>query len=229
MIVSPQPKAQMRWQAAFTTNLVPKIISFLLVVVLWGFIGGQPRAEIWLTIPLEYRNMPPTMEIMGEMVNRVEVGIRGPRTLMSSIAPDQLRAHVDLSQALLGLNYVRLGPENIRAPLGTEITKITPLTVRIRLEEVTTRSFPVKSHFIGKLPRELRLKTVGLAPSFIVLQGPVGILKKVREVLTEPVDLSEIKESTKISVGVEIGSSQLRLAPDQPSQVMIDIKVERVR
>ncbi len=173
--------------------------------------------------------MPPNMEIVGEMVNRVEVGIRGPRTLMSSTGPDQLRAHVDLSQALLGLNYVRLVPDNIRAPLGAEITKITPSTVRIRLEEVKTRSLPVKSHFVGKLPRELRLKTVWVEPPFIVLQGPVGILKKVREIFTEPIDLAEIKESTKVSVGVEIGSSQIRLAPDQPSQVAVDIKVERVR
>jgi len=229
MIVNPRQQPQSRWQAAFTTNVAAKIISFTLVLVLWVFIGGQPRAEIWLTIPLEYRNMPATMEIAGEMINRVEVGLRGPRTLISTLAPDQLRANLDLSQATLGLNYVRLTPENIRSPLGIEITRITPSTVRLRLEDVKTRPIPVKVHFLGKLPRNLRLKTVEVKPPFITLQGPAGIVKKTREIFTEPVDLSEIQESTKIVLGVEIASPQLRLGPDEPSQVTVDIKVERVK
>lgn len=227
MIVNPQKPPQANWRAAFTTNLAPKIISFILVLVLWAFIGGQPRAEIWLAVPLEYTNMPVNTEIVGEMTNRVEVGIRGPRTIISTITPDQLRAHLDLSQALTGLNYIRLTPENIRVPLGAEITKIDPSSVRIRLEQVKSRFVPVKAHLIGKLFPPLRLKSVTVVPPSIVLQGPEGALKKVREIFTEPVDLSELKEDTKISLGIEINSLQLRLAVDQPSQVTVDIKVQK--
>jgi hypothetical protein len=226
-IVYPQHKAPKGWKAAFTTNLVPKIISFILVCVLWVFIGGQPKAEIWLTIPLEYRNMPPNMEIVGEMVNRVEVGIRGPKSMISDVSSDQLRAHADLSQATSGLNYIRLAPENVRAPIGMEVTKVSPSSVRIRVEETKSRSVTVKAHLIGKVSRPLRLKTVSIEPPVIVVQGPAGVLRKVREILTEPVDLTEIKENTKLSLGVEINSPQLRLAPDQPSQVMVDIQVEK--
>jgi YbbR domain-containing protein len=167
------------------------------------------------------------MEIVGEMASRVEVGIRGPRTIISTITPGQLRAHVDLSQALTGLNYIRLTPESLRVPLGTEITKIDPSSVRIRLEEVKSRFVPVKVHLIGKLPPLLRLRSVMVAPPSIVLQGPEGQLKKVREIFTEPVDLSELKEDTRISLGIEINSPQLRLAPDQPPQVIVDIKIQK--
>jgi YbbR domain-containing protein len=66
-----------------------------------------------------------------------------------------------------------------------------------------------------------------VVPPSIVLQGPEGTLKKVREIFTEPVDLSELKEDTKISLGIEINSLQLRLAVDQPSQVTVDIKVQK--
>lgn len=215
------------WQSALTSNLLPKVISFISVLVLWGFIVGQQRAVMWLTVPLEYRNIPANMEIAGELVNKVEVGLRGPRGMISGITPEQLRAHVDLSQSLRGLNYIHLTAENIRVPLGTEITKINPNAVRLRLEDVKTRSIQVKVHFIGKLPSSLRLKTVWVEPPFVILQGPESVLGKVREVFTEPVDLSQVKENKKISVGVEINSPLLRLAPNQPSQVSVDIKVER--
>ena len=228
MMTKPQ-QPERRWQTALTRNLAPKIISFTLVLVLWAFIGGQPRAEIWFTIPLEYRKMPANMEIVGEMVSRVEVGFRGPRTIISTITPDQLRAHIDLSQTLTGPNHFRLTQENIRVPLGIEITKIAPSSIQIRLEEVKIRPIPVKAHLIGKLSRDLRLKTVWVEPPFINLQGPAGALKKIREIFTEPIDLSEVKENTKLLVAVDINVPQLRLGPDQPYQVSVDLKVERTR
>ncbi|HSR11947.1 MAG TPA: diadenylate cyclase CdaA, partial [Thermodesulfobacteriota bacterium] len=112
MIAKPHDRPQGAWRAAFTRNLVPKIACFVLVTALWALIGGQPRAEIWVSVPLEYRNVPASMEIVGDMINRVEVGVRGPRTVISGITPDQLRGFLNLSQALPGMNYYRLTPEN---------------------------------------------------------------------------------------------------------------------
>ena len=216
-----------RWPSAFTANLVPKGIAFALVLVLWGFIAGQQRTEMWLPVPLEYRNIPTNMEIAGELVNKVEVGIRGPRGVISGVSQDQVRAHIDLSQGLRGLNYVRITTDNIRIPVGTEVTKINPSSIRIRLEDVKTRSVQVKAQFIGKLPQPLRLETVWVEPHFVVLQGPESRLTKVREVLTEPIDLSSITENTKISVGVDVNFPQIRLAPNQPSHVAVEIKIEK--
>jgi diadenylate cyclase len=216
-----------RWPSALTANLVPKGIAFALVLVLWGFIAGQQRTEMWLTVPLEYRNIPTNMEIAGELVNKVEVGIRGPRGVISGVSQDQVRAHIDLSQGLRGLNYVRITTDNIRIPVGTGVTKINPSSMRIRLEDVKTRSVQVKAQFIGKLPQPLRLETVWVEPHFVVLQGPESRLTKVREVLTEPIDLSSITENTKISVGVDVNFPQIRLAPNQPSHVAVEIKIEK--
>jgi uncharacterized protein (TIGR00159 family) len=216
-----------RWPSAFTANLVPKGIAFALVLVLWGFIAGQQRTEMWLTVPFEYRNIPTNMEIAGELVNKVEVGIRGPRGVISGVSQDQVRAHIDLSQGLRGLNYARITTDNIRIPVGTEVTKINPSSMRIRLEDVKTRSVQVKAQFIGKLPQPLRLETVWVEPHFVVLQGPESRLTKVREVLTEPIDLSSITENTKISVGVDVNFPQIRLAPNQPSHVAVEIKIAK--
>ncbi len=221
-------KGKSRWLSALTTNLIPKSIAFALVLVLWGSIAGQQRTEMLLMVPLEYRNIPANMEMVGEGVNKVEVGIRGPRSVVSSMSQDQIRAHIDLVQGLRGLNSVRLTPANIRFPLGTEITKINPSSVRIRLEEVKTRSIRVRAHFIGKLAKPLRLGDVLIEPPSVVLQGPESLLAKVREVLTEPIDLSTMQENAKISVGIEVVMPQIRLAPNQPAQVAVEVNIEKV-
>jgi YbbR domain-containing protein len=111
--------------------------------------------------------------------------------------------------------------------MGAEITKMNPSSVRISLENVKTRSVQVKARLVGNLPKTLRLITVWVEPPFVVLQGPESVLAKVRELSTEAVDLSSIKENKKISVGLDIESPQVHLGPGQPSQVTVDIRVER--
>lgn len=226
MLFNPE-RGKSRWPSALTSNLIPKIIAFALVVVLWGFIAGQQRTEIWLTVPLEYRNIPGNMEMVGEWANKVEVGIRGPRGVISDVGQDRVRAHIDLFQGSRGLNFIRLTPDNIRIPVGTEITKINPSEVRIRLDEVKMRPVQVKAKFTGKLPKPLQLESVSVEPPTVALQGPESLLAKVREVLTEPIDLSNIGENTRISVGVDVHTPQVRLAPNQPSQIAVEIKIEK--
>jgi uncharacterized protein (TIGR00159 family) len=226
MLVKPE-QAKGRWQAALTSNLIPKIASFVLVFALWLFIAGQHRAELRLTVPLEFRNVPTNMEISGEGANKVEVGIRGSRGMIFGVTPEQVRAFVDLSQAAPGQNYFRLTVDNIRAPLGMEITKISPSSIRLHLDAVKTRSVPIRAKLTGKLSKPLFLKRVEVEPAFVILQGPETILDKMREVFTDPIDLSSISEDRKIPIGLDLDSPQVHLAPGQPSQVAVDLKLER--
>lgn len=215
------------WSSLITTNLAPKIGAAVLSLGLWGFIAGQQKTEMLFTIPLEYRNLPPNVEISGELVNRIEVGLRGPRGVITNVSADKIRAHVDLSQSSRGLNYIRLSTENITIPLGAEITKINPEIIRLRLEEVRTRAIEVKAKLVGKLPKPLRLKSVVIDPPSVILQGPESLLKKVKGVFTEPVDLSQINGDTKILVTIDVDVPQIRLAAEQPAKVSVEIKVEK--
>ncbi|MBI4495710.1 MAG: TIGR00159 family protein [Deltaproteobacteria bacterium] len=224
-LLVPDEPPKGRWQESWTANLVPKTVSLALVLVLWIFIAGQQRGELMLTVPLEYRNIPAQMEISGQWVNKVEVGIRGTPGMISSITAEQIRAYIDLSQASPGQNYFRLNPENVRTPLGTEVTQINPATVRLRLEAVKTHLVPVKVKFRGNLPSPLTLQSVTTEPSSVLLQGPESALAKVREVFTEIVDLSVLKQDEKMAIGLALDFPQLRLAPNQAPQVSVEIKV----
>lgn len=223
-----QKEKKSYWPTLITTNLTPKLISVFLALGLWGFIAGQQRTEMLFTVPLEYRNLPANVEISGELVNKVEIGLRGPRGVITNITQDKVRAHVDLAQSQRGLNYIRLTTDNISVPLGMEITKINPDTIRLRLEEVKTRSVQVKAQLVGKPPKPFRLKSVWVEPPFVILQGPESLLKKVREVLTEPVDLSHIDRDVKVPITIDVNYPQIRLAASQPAQVWVEIRVEKV-
>jgi diadenylate cyclase len=226
-ILIKKESAKGRWQTLWTRNLIPKVVSLILVFTLWSFLAGAQRAEMRLTVPLQYQNIPANMEIAEEVTDKVEVGIRGSRGIILNVTPDQVRAHIDLGHATPGSNSIRLTTNNIRSPLGTEVTKIEPSAVKVKLEMVKTRPFPVKPTFIGKLRKEVNLQRYWVDPPSLLLQGPESTLNKIQEILTEPIDLAPIKGNTKISVGVQINSPQVRLAPNQPSQILVSFEMER--
>ena len=92
--------------------------------------------------------------------------------MIFGVTPEQVRAFVDLSQVVSGQNYFRLTTDNIRTPLGTEITKISPSSIRLTIEAVKTRSVPVKARLAGKLSDSLQLKSVSVEPAYLIIRGP---------------------------------------------------------
>jgi len=96
------------------------------------------------------------------------------------------------------------------------------------LDAVNTLSVPSKAKLTGKLRTPLSLKWVEGEPAFVILQGPESILAKIREVFTDPIDLSLIPEDRRIPIGLDIDSPQVHLATGQPSQVAVDIKLEQI-
>ena len=73
--------------------------------------------------------------------------------MIFGVTADQVRAFVDLSQAVPGQNYFRLTLDNIRRPPEHEITKISPSSVRLNLDAyVKTRSVPIKAKLVENYP-----------------------------------------------------------------------------
>ena len=43
-----------------------KLLSFALAVLLWLLVAGQKEAERSLRVPLEFQNVPPSLEMIGD-------------------------------------------------------------------------------------------------------------------------------------------------------------------
>src|SRR5690349_16475671 len=62
-----------RWQNWFTHNWSLKLLSLVLATMLWMLVATETSSEIGMEVPLEYRNIPPQMEITGDTTNTVQV------------------------------------------------------------------------------------------------------------------------------------------------------------
>src|SRR5215831_11070144 len=80
-----------------THNWLTKLFSLALATMLWIAIAGQANSEIGMNIPLEYRNIPSRLEVVGDATDSVEVRLRGSSTLIREISAKDVTATVDLS------------------------------------------------------------------------------------------------------------------------------------
>ncbi len=65
----------------FLRNLQLKVVSLTLAVLLWIALNGEPKSEIGLKVPLEFRNSPKGVEVLGE-TNAVDIRLSASSSIV---------------------------------------------------------------------------------------------------------------------------------------------------
>jgi hypothetical protein len=117
-----------------THNAWAKGLALALAAVLWIALVGQQSSEIALTVPVEYQQISPTIELRGEIPREVIVRLRGSQLALEALRSRQVRARVSLAQVREGVNYFLLTKNQIDLPAGLEITEIRPALLLIEVQ-----------------------------------------------------------------------------------------------
>jgi hypothetical protein len=91
-------------------NLGLKVLSIALATLVWGLVAGQREAERSLRVPLEYRNIPEQLELLGEPLSLVDVRLRGTSGALGQLRGTDLVAVIDLHSARPGRRLSTCSP-----------------------------------------------------------------------------------------------------------------------
>src|SRR6266571_4771282 len=133
-----------------TYNWYLKLISLGLAAMLWMFVATEASSEIGLEVPLEYRNIPPQLEITGDTTNMVQVRLRGSSNVIRDISPRDVSTTIDLSKMKSGEKIIPLSPQNVQAPFGAEVVRVNPSSVRFDLERTLVKTVPIVPTIAGQ-------------------------------------------------------------------------------
>ena len=76
-----------------------------------------------LTIPIELRNPPQDMAVVGDVASSLEVRVQGQeRALRDITIGKKVVCIADLSMTKVGENTVRISPDDISRPAGVAVT-----------------------------------------------------------------------------------------------------------
>lgn len=126
--------AKRRWSMKFVTrNWRPKLASVVGVSLLLFFLAGHQNAEVGLSIPVVYLNVPKELTIDGRQVQEVYVRVRGSREMLNFLDPQQLQVAIDLEEAHEGSQGYSISDKDIKLPPGVNLAGVNPSMIRLRL------------------------------------------------------------------------------------------------
>jgi YbbR domain-containing protein len=134
---------------------------------------------------------------------------------------------IDLSRARPGTNSFDILPDNFNISKALDITQISPSAVKVDLDYVLEKMVQVKPMVQGKPARGYRVSKITVDPPYVNMQGARSQLVGLKEVLTEEVDISDIKETVEVAVPLQIADLRLKKAVKRMVTVIIVIEEER--
>jgi hypothetical protein len=111
-----------------------KLAALALASALWVFVMTSEKAEVVLAAPVELDAIPVGLEVTGERPDSVDVQLHGLRAVLARVGPEQVRARVSLAGARAGEVLIRLEPDQITAPTGVTVLRVSPSRLRVTLE-----------------------------------------------------------------------------------------------
>ena len=200
-----------------------KVLAVLLASLLWLTVAGEHVVERTLKVPLELRNVPEQLEIVGDPPMTVDVRVRGSSAMLGRMDPGDVVAILDLQGARPGSRLFHLRTDEVKGPYGVEIAQITPSTVPLELEKSGRRRVPVIPAIDGEPAPGFVTGRSTVTPSTVDVLGPESRLKALTSATTEPVSVSGQRASVSDVVTIGVSDGALRLAEAQTATVAVEI------
>lgn len=166
---------------------IAKLTALITAIVLWFVVMNEqnPPADVTYQVPLHIRNVQAD-HFVSQNDEKVDVTVRGPRSVVASAAVDEFYAYLDMAQLATGTHKVKV---HAVVPSSLEIVAITPDKCSVTLDKMVHQNRKVELAYSGLATEGVRVDAVKAEEEEVVLDGPSLLLDKVTNVVAH-VDLA---------------------------------------
>jgi YbbR domain-containing protein len=200
-----------------------KVVALACASLLWLTVAGEHVVERVLRVPVEFRNLPALLELVGDPPESVEVRLRGSSALLSRLDPGEVVAVVDLRQARAGSRLFHIRPEEVRSPYGAEVAQVIPGTLGIELERTAHRVVQVIAPTEGEPAPGFVAGAITATPATVEVEGPESRVKKLTNATTEPITVTGARANVRDVVAVGLIDAAVRLVKPQDVTVIVEV------
>ncbi|MFB3816584.1 MAG: YbbR-like domain-containing protein [Candidatus Methylomirabilales bacterium] len=212
-------------RAWLSHNLGWKLLSLLLAFLLWALVVGEQKVDVIMTAPLELQ-VPEHLALVTELPESLEIHLRGPRTLVTTLNRRDVVPSILPSRLTEGENIIQLWRDSVKVPRGIEVMGVSPGRVRLVLERVVQRQVEVQPRLEGKPAEGFVVRGVTASPAQVQVSGPASEMRRLTRVSTLPVSLEGKRASFTVQAILEPAGRQVR-AQDDLVTVQVEIGPRR--
>jgi len=205
-----------------------KLIALALATALWAQVARTPTSEIGVSVLLEYQNIPPKTEVYGDTANRAEVRLRGPSSLLRSVAAQDVSLSIDVRSMAMGQEKViPLTPEMVHAPFGVEVVRVNPARVSLTVEATAQKTVRVLPVLSGVPKAGFEAENTTITPGTVDIEGPESHLREVKAISTTPISLKERNATFTEMADLDIQDPVIRIP--KATSVKVEIRIKRTK
>lgn len=200
------------------------LLAFVIAVFLWGVAHGSSSIERGYDLPVVLRNVSDDLVVTDRSADVVNVRLMGSRAALRNLSPGALEYQIDVSTARPGRADFEVDVSRLELPRGARIVSRSPSQIEVHFERRATRAVRVRPDVSGEPAPGFRLSSVDVLPPRVRLAGARSQVLSLKEVVTEPIDISGLVATEERDVRVFLGSGTVWVENDEPVKVRIRIE-----
>jgi YbbR domain-containing protein len=208
-------------------NIRLKAFSFLIALIWWAVVHGEDARIKDFVVPIDYTNLAQTLEQSGKVIDTVTVRLRAPEAVLRNVTEDRLAVTLDLSRAPLGEQHVPITGKMMRVPAGTEVVRVAPAVIPVRVERRARREVPIVAEFSGSPPKGYARLGYAVTPPVATIEGPASEVAAVSRALTGTIllegEVSDMEFEVRPIPEAPTGTRVRILVPADPVLVQVRI------
>jgi diadenylate cyclase len=201
-------------------NFFLKLLSLALAVGLWLAVSREEPAELPISVPIEFHNVPENLEITWENIPQAQILVRGPERVIRRLAPSDIHLEIDLRRANAAERTFDL-KNQIRGPRDIEVVQVIPSQLHIQLDTRLTRTVDVRPRVIGSFAPGFSISRVVADPPSITVSGPRQRVEALDAATTDPVDATGTVQPTSFMTHAYVSDPLVQVVRPMPIRVTV--------
>jgi len=202
-------------------NFWLKILSLVLATGLWLVVKRDPRAEVEMTVPIEFHHFPDNLEIASSYIPQAEVRIGGPERAIRQLRPTDVHLEVDLRGTNVGERTFDLVSQRVRLPRDLAVLQVVPGQVHLSLDTRETKQVEIHPRVTGKFADGLRVARVVADPAVITVSGPKLHVQAAEAATTDPIDASGTMQQATFTTNAYVSDPLIQVVKPGPIRVTV--------
>lgn len=196
----------------------------------------QDPVQTDLLLPVDFSNVPDNMVLIDFHTDKIEIKIQADPRILEKINQKDFRYAVDLYTALefdpagdtesIEPGGYLIPVEKKRIPLNSKMTILSmdPSYLSVKLDKKIRKKFKIAVPYTGVPPTGYMVLEAATEPSHAELEGASSTINAIEQLKTKPIDLTNIHESFKKNIPLDIDNLSITSRP--ANIVMVTIPVQ---
>lgn len=195
-------------------NLLPKLLSILLAVILWANLQNSQIDEITYRVYPEIKNLPQNLVIL-EDIQKIKITLRGKKEYIKSLNVSNIKLFVDVSRPVIGKKHEYLVRIQYNALLSNVEYFLEKEKLNLTICKMKNKIVPIEPVILGEPSPQYKKGIVVAEPQLVQISGADIIIDTITSVKTHPLNIDKESQTLQIPVPINIKEyPKLYVSPD---------------